>query len=129
MDASSPRVDRGADQSGGRTRRFSLAGAAVLSGLASAGAATLAGLCCAGPVTVLVLGTSGAVAAAALAPYRLPLLLLSVALIAGAYWRLRRAGATNGAACSVQVARWTRRSLVIASVAWIVGATLWLAAR
>jgi mercuric ion transport protein len=129
MNASSPQVGTGGDLSHARTRRFSLAGAAALSGLASAGVATLAGLCCAGPLTVLLLGTSGAVAAAALAPYRLPLLLLSAALIAGAYWRLRRAGATNGAACSVPVARWARRSLIIASAAWIVGATLWLAAR
>jgi len=129
MNASIPPAEAGIEPTPPAARRGVLTGAAALSGLAGAGVAALAGLCCAGPLTVLLLGTSGAVAAAALAPYRLPLLAVSGVLIVGAYWRVRRGRATNGAACPTNVGRWMHRSVMIAAVAWIVGATLWFAAR
>src|SRR5215472_9819779 len=124
MNASTSPADTGSDPARRRTPRRVATGAAVLSGLVSAGVAAIAGLCCAGPVTVLLLGASGAVAAAALAPYRLPLLLLSAVLIAGTSWRLRGAWIAQGATCPVHAGRWMRRSLVIAGVAWVAGAVL-----
>jgi hypothetical protein len=90
--------------------------------------ATMVGLCCAGPVTVFLLGAGGAVAAAGLAPYRVPLLLLSGGLIIAGYWRAYRARA-EGPACSIRVGRWIRASLAISSVTWIAGAVLWLVER
>ncbi len=105
-----------------------LAAGAAIGGLASASVAALAGLCCAGPITVLLLGAGGAVAAAGLAPYRLPLLLVSGLLIFGGYWRVYRARSA-GPACSIGVGRWMRMSLTIASIAWIAGAALWVIER
>jgi hypothetical protein len=105
-----------------------LATGAAIGGLASASVAALAGLCCAGPITVLLLGAGGAVAAAGLAPYRLPLLLVSGLLIVAGYWRVYRARA-DGPACSIRVGQWMRMSLTIASLAWIAGAALWVIER
>ena len=56
-----------------------VAGGAAVGGLAGALTAAIAGLCCAGPITIALLGAGGAVAAAGLAPYRLPLLVASAA--------------------------------------------------
>ena len=109
-----------------RSPREWLTGGAAVGGLAGAVTAAIAGLCCAGPVTILLLGASGAVAAAGLAPYRLPLLLASAVVLGFGYWRTYRPA--NGAACPTEVGRWIRLSLRVAIVAWIVAATLWIMA-
>lgn len=106
-----------------------LTGSAAFGGLASAGVAAVAGLCCLGPATVLLLGAGGAVAAAGLKPYRIPLLVLSAALIGVGFWRTRRATMSDAKTCSPSVGRWIRGSLTVAGVAWIAAATLWLAQR
>jgi len=104
-----------------------LTGGAAAGGLAGAVVAAVASLCCAGPLTVLLLGAGGAVAAAGLEPYRLPLLAASAAFLGVGYWRSRRGATRGGTACPTRVGRWIRASLTLASLAWIVGATLWLA--
>lgn len=109
-----------------RSPRQWLTGGAAVGGLAGALTAAIAGLCCAGPVTILLLGAGGAVAAAGLAPYRLPLLLLSAAILAVAYWRMYRS--TGGTACPPRMGRWIRVSIKIAIVAWVAAAALWVAA-
>jgi mercuric ion transport protein len=109
-----------------RSPRQWLTGGAAVGGLAGAVTAAIAGLCCAGPVTILLLGASGAVAAAGLAPFRLPLLLVSAVVLGFGYWRTYRPA--NGAACPTVVGRWIRISLRVAIVAWIVAATLWIMA-
>jgi hypothetical protein len=103
-----------------------VAGGAAVGGLAGALTAAIAGLCCAGPVTIALLGAGGAVAAAGIAPYRLPLLLLSAAVLGFGYWRTYRRA--NGMACPTAAGRWITISLRVAIVAWIVAAMLWLAA-
>jgi mercuric ion transport protein len=103
-----------------------VAGGAAVGGLAGALTAAIAGLCCAGPITIMLLGAGGAVAAAGLAPYRLPLLLASAVVLSVGYWRAYRP--VNGAACATAVGRWIRISLRVAIVAWVIAATLWLAA-
>jgi hypothetical protein len=105
-------------------RRPWLAGGAAAGGLAGATVAALAGLCCAGPVTVVLLGAGGAVAAAGLKPYRVPLLLISAALLAVGYWRTYRGAATGTSACPVRVGRWVRASLVAAAMVWVAAAAL-----
>ena len=109
-----------------RSPRQWLSGGAAVGGLAGAVTAALAGLCCAGPITFALLGAGGAVAAAGIAPYRLPLLLASGALLGVGYWQRRQA--TEEKACPTTVGRWIRVSLRVAIVAWIAAATLWLAA-
>ena len=103
-----------------------LAGGAAAGGLVGALTAAIAGLCCAGPITIALLGAGGAVAAAGLAPYRLPLLLGSAGVLGIAYWRTYRRVDAN--ACPTAVGRWITISLRVAVVAWIIAATLWLAA-
>jgi hypothetical protein len=105
-------------------RRQWLAGGAAAGGLAGATVAALAGLCCAGPVTVVLLGAGGAVAAAGIKPYRLPLLLVSAALLAVAYWRTYRSMPAVAPACPVRVGRWVRGSLFAAALVWVAAATL-----
>jgi len=107
-----------------RSPREWLTGGAAVGGLAGAVTAAIAGLCCAGPITIALLGAGGAVAAAGLAPFRLPLLFLSAGVLGFGYWRTRRPA--NGAACPTAVGRWIRVSLRVAIVAWIVAATLWV---
>ncbi len=109
-----------------RNPREWLTGGAAVGGLAGAVTAAIAGLCCAGPITIALLGASGAVAAAGLAPFRLPLLLLSAGVLGFGYWRTRRPA--NGTACPTAVGRWIRVSLRVAIVAWIAAATLWVMA-
>ena len=109
-----------------RSPREWLTGGAAVGGLAGAVTAAIAGLCCAGPITIALLGAGGAVAAAGLAPFRLPLLFLSAGVLGFGYWRTRRPA--NGAACPTAVGRWIRVSLRVAIVAWIVAATLWVMA-
>ena len=109
-----------------RSPREWLTGGAAVGGLAGAVTAAIAGLSCAGPITIALLGASGAVAAAGLAPFRLPLLLLSAGVLGFGYWRTHRPA--NGAACPTGVGRWIRVSLRVAIVAWIVAATLWVMA-
>jgi hypothetical protein len=111
-----------------RNAREWVAGGAVAGGLAAALTAAIAGLCCAGPIAFLILGAGGAVAAAGLAPFRLPLLLVSGAALGIGYWRAYRSPAAAGGACPPRVGRWIKISLRIAIVAWIAAATLWLAA-
>ena len=108
-----------------RNPRQWLTGGAAVGGLAGAVTAAIAGLCCAGPITIMLLGAGGAVAAAGLAPYRLPLLLLSATVLGFGYWRTHRPAT---AACPTTVGRWIRLSLRVAIIAWIVAATLWVAA-
>lgn len=103
-------------------------GGAAVGGLAAAVTATFASLCCIGPVTFFLLGAGGAVAAAGLAPFRLPLLLASGIMLGLGFWRTHRVPSTAGGACPPRVGRWIRVSLRIALVAWIAGAILWLAA-
>lgn len=92
---------------------------AAAAGVGTALVAGVASLCCAGPITVILLGAGGAVAAAGLAPYRLPLLMVSAVLLGVAFWQVywRRNPAT-GAACSIAVGRATRIGLWVAAVAW-----------
>jgi hypothetical protein len=110
-----------------RSPRSWLTSGAAVGGLAGALTATIASLCCIGPVTFFLLGAGGAVAAAGLRPFRLPLLIASGVVLSIGYWRTYRAPSAAGA-CPPQIGRWVRISLRIAIVAWIVGATLWLAA-
>src|SRR5579872_3857011 len=110
-----------------RSARQWLTNGAAVGGLAGALTATIASLCCVGPVTFFLLGAGGAVAAAGLKPFRLPLLIASGILLAFGYWRTYRAPSA-AAACPPHIGRWVRLSLKIAITAWIVGATLWLAA-
>ena len=111
------------------TRQSWVARGAAAGGLASALVAVFASLCCVSPVVILVLGASGAVAAASLSPYRLPLLIVSGALLGFGYWQTFRSPATSAASCPPQVGRWIRVSLTIAAIAWIAAATLWLIQR
>ncbi|HTD62037.1 MAG TPA: mercuric transporter MerT family protein [Gemmatimonadaceae bacterium] len=112
-----------------RTRQPWVAGGAAAGGLASALVAVFASLCCVSPVIILVLGASGAVAAASLGPYRLPLLIVSGALLGFGYWQTFRRPTTSAVSCPPRVGRWIRVSLSIAAVAWIAAATLWLVQR
>jgi MerT mercuric transport protein len=105
-----------------------LAGGAAVGGLAGALTAAIAGLCCAGPVTFMLLGAGGAVAAAGLRPYRLPLLLLSAAILGVAYWRTYRGTGGTGTACPPRMGKWIKRSFQIAIVAWVAAAVMWVAA-
>ena len=109
-----------------RSPRQWVTGGAAVGGLAGAVSAAIAGLCCTGPMTFALLGAGGAVAAAGVAPYRLPLLILSAGVLAFGYWRTYRPAADG--ACPTAVGRWIRISLRVAIVAWIVAATLWIAA-
>ena len=109
-----------------RSPREWLTGGAAVGGLAGAVTAAIAGLCCAGPITIALLGAGGAVAAAGLAPYRLPLLLLSAVVLGFGSWRTYRPA--EGPACPTSVGRWIRVSLRVAIIAWIVAATLWVVA-
>jgi hypothetical protein len=112
----------------GTPKRPWVAGGVAAGAFAAAVAATFAGLCCIGPVTVLLLGAGGAVAAAGLAPYRGPLLMLSGVLIVVGYWRAFR-GKAGAAACSLRAGRWIRVSLTVAGATWVIGVVLWLANR
>jgi hypothetical protein len=109
-----------------RSPREWVTGGAAVGGLAGAVTAAIAGLCCAGPITIALLGAGGAVAAAGLAPFRLPLLLLSAGVLGFGYWRTHRPA--SGAACPTAVGRWIRVSLRVAIVAWIVAVALWVMA-
>jgi hypothetical protein len=124
-----PTAAEGSAHTRGATRRPWVAGGVAAGALAIATATIFAGLCCIGPVTFLLLGAGGAVAAAGLAPYRGPLLALSAVLIVAGYWRAYRSNKVGAAACSFRTGRWIRVSLTIASVAWVIGAILWLVER
>jgi hypothetical protein len=102
-----------------------LLGGTALGGAAAAGVAAFASLCCVGPLTVAVLGAGGAVAAASLARYRLPLLIVSLTFIAVGYWRTyRRLAPTGTRACPVSAGRWLRRGLAVAALLWTLAAVL-----
>lgn len=102
--------------------------AVVGAGATSLGAAltaAAAGLCCIGPAGVALLGVSGALAAAELKPYRSLLLLVSLGLLAFAFWRAYgRRVTVNGASCPIRVGRFARTVLWISASIWVVAAVL-----
>lgn len=113
-------------QSGrGETGRFLVLGSAT-GGLAGSVAAAFAALCCVGPSTVALLGVGGALAAATLGPYRVLLLIVSLALIGFGFWRayVPRVGGQEGAACPVRAGRIARGVLWLSAATWLVAALL-----
>ena len=101
-----------------------VAGSAA-SGIGAALVAAFAALCCVGPWAVALLGVSGAIAAASLAPYRLALLLTSLAVLAFGFWRAYgRRSMVDGRSCRVSVGRFSRTALWVAVAVWIVAALL-----
>ncbi|MFL5496800.1 MAG: mercuric transporter MerT family protein [Gemmatimonadales bacterium] len=88
--------------------------------------AAAATLCCVGPAVVAIVGVGGAVAAAALKPYRLLLILVSVALLGFGFWLAYQPKAILGSgavACPTGAGRLTRRIVWISAVVWL-GAVL-----
>lgn len=86
-------------------------GAAMTSGVAA--------ICCIGPLALTLLGVNGMIFAAGLKPYRFYLIGASGLMLALAYWMIYRPITVTGAACSTATTRWTKRTLWIATAAWL----------
>ena len=100
---------------------------AVITGIGSLVAATLASICCLGPLVFTALGVGGFGLAAGLEKYRTIFLVLTSALLAGAFYfiyRKREVVCADGS-CRLQ----TAGSKTMKILLWIItGATLLLAA-
>jgi len=111
---------------GRRTSGLAVLGTSV-AGIGAAATAAAASLCCVGPAVVSIVGVSGAVAAASLKPYRVFLILGSMALLGVAFWltyQPRTASGTGGAACPTRAGRVSRRIVWIAAAVWLVAVFL-----
>jgi hypothetical protein len=95
-------------------------------GLAAAAAAFFATLCCVGPSTVALFGAGGALAAASLKPYRLFILLVSLAMIGYGFWRAYGTGLRNTRirACPTRVGKFSRSALWFAAIVWVAAVVL-----
>lgn len=94
---------------------------AIASGLVAAATT----LCCAGPAVFAVLGTSGVLAAARLEPYRVYLILASIALLGIGFWlAYRPKGGCIGTTCTTTSAKITRALLWIAALTTVAAIVL-----
>lgn len=105
---------------------------AALGGAGIAGLGTVAGACCApviAPLTVAVLGAGGAAWAAGLGPYRLALLFVSGALLAGAHLSIRWPWRSKRTECSRRPSFWVPLVVWCGTALWAlsVGINLWAA--
>ena len=98
-----------------------------LAGVGAALTAAAATLCCVGPAVVAIVGVGGAVAAAGLKPYRLLLILVSMALLGLGFWLTYEPRAVLGSgavACSTRAGRISRRIVWIAAAVWLAAVLL-----
>ena len=111
---------------GRRTNGFAVVGTS-LAGIGAAATAAAASLCCVGPAVVSIIGVSGAVAAASLKPYRMFLILGSMALLGVAFWltyKPRGVAGTGTMACPTRAGRMSRRIVWIAALVWLAAVLL-----
>ncbi len=89
-------------------------------GVAAAVASAAASLCCIGPLALTLLGVNGMILAAGIKPYRWYLLVISLGLLALAFWgTYRPKRSVNGSACPTRTRRVTRLVLWIATAVWL----------
>ncbi len=96
----------------------------ALTSSAAAVTSAAASVCCIGPLALTLLGVNGAILAAALKPYRFPLLGASGLLLGLALWAVygRRRKGERGRSCRVGAGRLTRRVVWIAAIVWALSA-------
>ena len=99
------------------TRRVMEAGSLV-GAVGAAFTSGVAAICCIGPLALTLLGVNGMIFAAGLKPYRFYLIGASGLMLALAYWMIYRPVTVQGAACTTRTARWTRRTLWVATAVW-----------
>ena len=98
-----------------------------VAGVGAALTAAAATLCCVGPAVVAIVGVGGAVAAAGLKPYRLFLILASMALLGLGFWltyQPRSAVGSAAVACPTRAGRVSRRIVWIAAAVWLLAVLL-----
>jgi mercuric ion transport protein len=113
------------DERGGVSRLAAIG--TSLAGMGAALTAAAASLCCVGPAVVAVVGVGGAVAAAGLKPYRLLLILVSMALLGLGFWLTYQPKTVRGpgtVACPTRAGRISRRIVWIAAAFWIAAVLL-----
>ena len=89
-------------------------------GVVAAVASAAASLCCIGPLALTLLGVNGMILAAGIKPYRWYLLVISLGLLALAFWgTYRPKRSLNGSACPTRAGRVTRLVLWIATAVWL----------